>query len=63
MALNARWNSARACDDAWLLEVCMSDARGNYVACLAGPLTRATWNLRLKLQNWLTVCDMMRKAT
>jgi hypothetical protein len=43
--------------------VCMSGAPENYVARLAGPLIRATRNLRLKSQSPVTLRYIIRCAT
>ena len=53
----------RACDRARHLQVCRGDTQENYVAYLASPLGRTICNLRLKLQNSVTVCDIVREAT
>jgi hypothetical protein len=44
------------------LQVCMSGALENYVACLAGALIRATCNSRLKSQSPVTLRDIVRRG-
>jgi hypothetical protein len=61
--LKAPWKFARASGHTWHPQVCMNDSRGNYVACLAGPLGRATCNLRLKSQSAVTLRDIVREGT
>jgi len=55
-------NSDGACDHAGHLQVCMSGALENYVACLAGTLIRATCNSRLKSQSPVTLRDIVRRG-